>query len=337
MRMLWRGLLVGLVLLVAVDAGARLAVAAPEGTPGELGPPVRGAPEIVRPFDPPAQRWQSGHRGVDVAAAVGSDILATGDGVVSFVGRIAGRQVLVVDHGEVRTTYEPVTATVPRGTRVRAGQVVGRLDAGHDCGQAAVACVHIGLRRGETYLAPRFAEAVTEPIRLLPTDAAAQIKQRSREREEAAAAALATALASDAPGPPPASSATGLVRPASGPVTSRFGMRRHPVLGVWKLHDGMDFGLPCGAPLRAAAPGRVTQAYFNAGYGNRLFIDHGTVQGRRMVSSYNHASRYVVGVGQQVSAGQVIGSNGTTGYSTGCHLHFMLWVDGQLVDPQRWL
>ena len=227
-----------------------------------------------------------------------------------------------------------MTASVTRGTRVRTGQVVGRLDAGHDCGGRH--CLHVGLRRGETYLEPVFADH--SKIRLLPVEAAAGIEQRAQQRAEAAAAAaaaVASQTGDDGPVPPPG--ASGLVPPATGPITSRFGMRRHPVLGIWKLHDGTDFGLPCGAPLRSVAPGRVTQSYYNAGYGNRLFIDHGTVNGRHLVSSYNHATRYTVGVGQQVTAGQVIGLNGTTGYSTGCHLHYMLWVDGALVNPEQWL
>lgn len=338
MEMRW--LLVGLVMVLA-SALPGTAWAVPPGggpgahaVPGAMGPPVVGDPGIVRPFDAPVERWEAGHRGVDVAARVGSDILATADGVVSFVGRIAGRNVLVVDHGELRTTYEPVTATVAPGTRVRAGQVVGRLDEGHDCGRAGTACVHVGVRRGDDYLEPVFVTGAENRIRLLPSDAAAGIRQRARDRAAAAAAEAGTGTD---PGPAPPPGASGLVRPATGPVTSRFGMRRHPVLGVWKLHDGTDFGLPCGAPLRSVAAGRVTQSYYNGGYGNRLFIDHGTVNGRRIVSAYNHATRYTVSVGQNVAAGQVIGLNGTTGYSTGCHLHFMLWVDGQLVDPQPWL
>lgn len=334
MRMLWQGLLVGLVIALTWMWPARAWSAPEEGTPGALGSPVPGVPEIVTPYAPPAERWNPGHRGVDVAAAAGSDILATAAGIVSFVGPVAGRNVLVIDHGGVRTTYEPVTATVPRGTRVRAGQVVGRLDAGHDCGRTGVTCVHIGLRQGDDYLEPVFVIGAENRVRLLPAGASAGIEQRAQERAAAAMAAAAVAVTGAGPAPP--AGASGLVRPA-GPITSPFGMRRHPVLGVWKLHDGVDFGIPCGAPLRSLAAGRVTQSYFNGGYGNRLFIDHGLVNGRRMVSSYNHAIRYSVGVGQPVAAGQVIGLSGTTGYSTGCHLHLMLWVDGQLVDPAKWL
>lgn len=126
----------------------------------------------------------------------------------------------------------------------------------------------------------------------------------------------------------------GLVFPIPGaPITSPFGMRVHPITGVYKLHDGTDFGAGCGVPIQAAASGRVTERYYNAGYGNRLFIDDGTQGGARTVTSYNHLSRYNVSVGQWVRQGQVIGYVGETGYATGCHLHFMVWRNGQLVNP----
>jgi murein DD-endopeptidase MepM/ murein hydrolase activator NlpD len=81
----------------------------------------------------------------------------------------------------------------------------------------------------------------------------------------------------------------------------------------------------------------VTRAYDNPAYGRRLFLDHGRMGGRRVVTSYNHASRYIVRVGHRVSRGQVIGFVGDTGYATGCHLHLMVWLDGRLTDPLRWL
>ncbi|OYO19434.1 peptidase M23 [Enemella dayhoffiae] len=128
----------------------------------------------------------------------------------------------------------------------------------------------------------------------------------------------------------------GFIFPTNAPITSSFGMRLHPVLGYWKLHDGTDFGAGCGTPLRAAADGVVTEKYYNAGYGNRLMIDHGKVDGRYVTTGYNHAINYNVNVGQRVTKGQVIGSVGTTGYSTGCHLHLMVWLDGDLSNPMSW-
>ena len=117
----------------------------------------------------------------------------------------------------------------------------------------------------------------------------------------------------------------------SAPITSPYGMRFHPVLHYWKLHDGTDFGAGCGTAIRAPYSGKVVEKYYNAGYGNRL-IDRPRGRRRRVTSppAYNHAIRYTVGVGQHVSKGQVIGYVGTTGYSTGCHLHLMVCLDGRL-------
>ena len=128
----------------------------------------------------------------------------------------------------------------------------------------------------------------------------------------------------------------GFIYPVSAPITSPYGMRFHPILHVWKLHDGTDFGAGCGTAIHAAADGVVAEKYYNAGYGNRLMIDHGKVDGKYVTTGYNHAIRYVVGVGDHVKQGQVIGYVGTTGYSTGCHLHLMVWLNGGMVNPMTW-
>ena len=124
--------------------------------------------------------------------------------------------------------------------------------------------------------------------------------------------------------------------PVHGPITSPYGMRLHPVLGYWKLHDGTDFKAGCGSVMRAPSAGRVAERYYNGGYGNRLMIDHGYERGKFVTTGYNHAIRYTVRVGQRVRKGQVIGYVGSTGYSTGCHLHLMVWLNGRVVNPMRW-
>ena len=132
------------------------------------------------------------------------------------------------------------------------------------------------------------------------------------------------------------STSHGFSLPVAAHITSAFGMRFHPVLRYWKLHDGTDFGAACGTPIRAPRAGRVAERYYNAGYGNRLMIDHGHLGGRYVTTGYNHASRYIVRVGQRVRKGQVIGYVGSTGFSTGCHLHLMVWLDGRLRNPMTW-
>jgi murein DD-endopeptidase MepM/ murein hydrolase activator NlpD len=128
-----------------------------------------------------------------------------------------------------------------------------------------------------------------------------------------------------------------LLRPVGGPVTSPFGMRVHPITGVTKLHTGTDFGAACGTPIRAARGGTVLAAEFNTAYGWRTVIIHGEVGGVLLTTTYNHQQYLGVDPGQQVQAGEVIGQVGTTGYSTGCHLHFELIVNSDVVDPLPWI
>lgn len=127
-----------------------------------------------------------------------------------------------------------------------------------------------------------------------------------------------------------------LSRPVNGPTTSPYGMRRHPITGVYKLHDGTDFGVGCGTPIRAAASGTIIQQYYNAGYGNRVILANGVKRGKSIVTTYNHLSRFARGSGAKVSRGEVIGYVGSTGYSTGCHLHFMVIANGATTNPMSW-
>jgi murein DD-endopeptidase MepM/ murein hydrolase activator NlpD len=114
--------------------------------------PVRPRPTVLRRFAIGPQPWSPGHRGVDLAAPAGAPVLTAADGRVTFTGPVAGVGVVVVDHGELRTTYEPVEATVTRGAAVTGGQEIGTLDAATaHCGQT---CLHWGALRGDTYLDP---------------------------------------------------------------------------------------------------------------------------------------------------------------------------------------
>jgi murein DD-endopeptidase MepM/ murein hydrolase activator NlpD len=113
-------------------------------------------------------------------------------------------------------------------------------------------------------------------------------------------------------------------------------MRFHPVLHYWRLHAGTDFGASCGTPVRAAASGTVVRAGWAGGFGNQVVIDHGRMRGAGLASSYNHLSR-IIARGGRVSRGQLIGYSGTTGLSTGCHLHFEVYVNGVHVNPMNWL
>jgi murein DD-endopeptidase MepM/ murein hydrolase activator NlpD len=128
-----------------------------------------------------------------------------------------------------------------------------------------------------------------------------------------------------------------LIPPVNGPVTSSFGYREHPIYHYWGLHDGTDFGVSCGEGMRAIAGGTVIARYWSDVYGNRLYLSLGQINGKNVTAVYNHATGYRVGVGEHVSQGEVVGYVGSTGWSTGCHLHFTILVNGTAVDPMGWL
>ena len=117
------------------------------------------------------------------------------------------------------------------------------------------------------------------------------------------------------------------------PVTSPFGYRYHPVLHVNKLHTGIDLGVATGTPVYAMADGVVIIAGYNAAYGNVVVINHGG----GITSLYGHNSQLLVSVGQSVKKGQMISKSGSTGFSTGPHLHFEVDRGGTPIDPSPYL
>jgi murein DD-endopeptidase MepM/ murein hydrolase activator NlpD len=127
-----------------------------------------------------------------------------------------------------------------------------------------------------------------------------------------------------------------LVRPGYGSVTSSFGPRLHPILGYVKLHTGTDFGIGDGG-IYAADKGLVVLSGYNTAYGNMTVLSHGRIGQASLATLYAHQSRILVLPGETVQKGQLIGLVGSTGYSTGPHLHFEIRVDGTPVDPEPWL
>ena len=133
----------------------------------QWGWPIKPA-QLSSGFDRPAQNWLPGHRGVDFVGQSGDKVLAAGNGVITFAGLVAGKGVVVIKHGTLRTTYEPVIASIAVGSRVRVGDAIGTLSPGesHCATQTSVSCLHWGLIRGETYLNPL--SLVQKRVRLLP-------------------------------------------------------------------------------------------------------------------------------------------------------------------------
>ncbi len=114
-------------------------------------------------------------------------------------------------------------------------------------------------------------------------------------------------------------------------ITSRFGVRKHPIYNIQKNHNGVDFAAPTGTPIYAAGKGTIIHRAMSGGAGNLVKIDHG----EGLETRYMHLDRFADGqaVGSDVIQGQVIGYVGTTGGSTGPHLHFEIRTDGAYVDP----
>ncbi|WP_240624534.1 M23 family metallopeptidase [Aurantiacibacter odishensis] len=121
----------------------------------------------------------------------------------------------------------------------------------------------------------------------------------------------------------------GLIAPVPGAISSRYGMRRHPILGYRRMHSGLDFRARHGTPIYAVTDGTVNFAGRNGGYGNFVRIRHGG----NLSTGYAHMSRIAVRNGESVRRGQVIGYVGSTGLSTGPHLHYEMYRGGQKIDP----
>lgn len=304
-RWRWLAMVLLVMALLPVGAGRADAYGSVRPVPGP----------VVRGFDAPDPNWLAGHRGVDLAAAVGSPVRAAAAGRVSVAQVIAGRGVVAILHGDVRTTYEPVLASVRVGQQVRAGDVIGTVQSGH----CASGCLHFGLKRGDQYLNPI---DDTASVRLLPAAAVALARKLAAER----AAALAA-------GPFQGSGSGVLLNPVGGAIGSPFGRRFHPIFHEWRMHEGVDLHASCGTPIRAAADGVVLSVGYDSSGGHRLRIAHAG----GLVTQYLHAQGYGVRKGQRVRRGQVVGRVGSTGWATACHLHFGVRVHGRLVDPARYL
>ena len=206
----------------------------------------------------------------------------------------------------------------------------------------------VSLDRAHTELADQISSAATEESRLeaavdeaveaarraIPVDqalAAQRGQESSRLASEIVAASRALAAAGDT-----VEGTGSFVRPATGVVTSDYGMRVHPILGYAKMHTGVDFD---GADdvVYAADRGTVIMTVFNAAYGNVTVVDHGTSGGRYFATFYAHQSGFFVEPGDVVEKGQPIGAVGSTGMSTGPHLHFEVRLEGVPVDPGAFL
>lgn len=124
--------------------------------------------KVSRPFEPPLQNWLAGHRGIDFSATINTEVHSVGFGTVIYAGPLASKGVVVISHGIVRTTYEPINAVVEVGDEVSPGQLIGTLEIGesHCSTRAEVYCLHLGAIRDGKYLNPLL--LIKPRVRLLP-------------------------------------------------------------------------------------------------------------------------------------------------------------------------
>ena len=186
-------------------------------------------------------------------------------------------------------------------------------------------------------------EAMIDESEELQDDLMAEIAQAEKDLKEAQykewlatyVPATTKPSGSDTTPSTQAPSSSGWVSPVSSyTLTSPFGMRLHPIQKVWKMHNGVDMAAPQGTPIYAAKSGKVTTTSYQAGgAGYYVSINHGD----GFSSIYMHMTHYIVSPGQYVSAGQVIGYVGSTGGSTGPHLHFGISYNGSYVNPMNYV
>lgn len=130
---------------------------------------------------------------------------------------------------------------------------------------------------------------------------------------------------------------SGFMKPIAGPITSPFGYRTHPIFKKTVFHSGIDIGGINGGKIRASNSGKVIYSGWYGGYGKVVIIDHGQINGQHITTLYAHMSSYIVNVGQNVIKGQVVGYEGSTGYSTGPHCHFEVRVNGTPKNPLNYI
>ncbi len=215
----------------------------------------------------------------------------------------AQRERLVVEEERLADLLEEQEALLADAEELRASRALAAADARERA--ETLASQHDDLEDEEADLKARIQEHEEEQRR----------QARAAERSQAASS------------PTPSAGSGGFAWPMCAPVTSGYGPR-------WgRMHRGIDFGAPTGTPIAASRAGTVISAGWQGGYGNLVLIDHHN----GVITAYAHLSRFAVGSGQSVSQGQVIGHVGSTGNSTGPHLHFETRVNGSAVNPRQYL
>lgn len=286
------------------------------------------------------------------AQAAATQLAVTGRRLDEHRGRLRGRlrdvykygrtgyaEVLfgASDFGEFVTRWHFVTAIV---------QADGRLMADYEADVEEHRALQATLQREQVQL-----EAVTSQTRdrrqeIVQQEQAKRAMLTRLQRERAAYEQMVRDLEEDskelevlilrtqtrsAAQPAGARGLRAFIWPARGVFTSGFGLRRHPIFGIRRMHTGVDIGASRGAPVQAAAGGRVIYTGWFGGYGKIVIIDHGG----GISTLYAHLSQILTEEGRSVRQGEIVGRVGSTGYSTGPHVHFEVRVNGRPIDPTR--
>jgi murein DD-endopeptidase MepM/ murein hydrolase activator NlpD len=243
---------------------------------------------------------------------------------VEFVNRVARQDRRIV--GEAERAHAAAERARADAVRAKAVAVSRQAEVARRTAEATAA--------RDRLVASRDAVASVQRVKAQALDSAREDRRSYLEEAtalEAQSAALAerirTAQATSGYEPPSGGSPGRLQWPVSGSVTSGFGMR-------WgRMHEGIDIAVPAGTPVHAAAAGRIAYAGWMSGYGNLVVVDHGG----GLSTAYGHNTSVTVSVGQDVAAGEEIAVSGSTGHSTGPHVHFEVRVNGAPVDPLGYL
>lgn len=235
----------------------------------------------------------------------------------------AAQEALEIEKAELQTTREELDAAtlVLEEKRAEADAILAEL-----------------IEKGEEF------EILMEESEIAQNELMLEIAQKEKEYDKAKhaewLATSVTTLPTVAPGaadpsvqPPSSGGWVSPIKKGSYWITSTFGMRVHPILGYARMHNGVDMAAPKGTPIYAAKSGRVTGAGFEGQMGNYVSINHGD----GFASIYMHMTHYIVSAGSYVNAGQVIGYVGSTGLSTGPHLHFGISYNGTYVNPMAYV
>ena len=214
-----------------------------------------------------------------------------------------------------------------------ASRAAAKARAATEARAAAQARAYANVRAGAAARALADARAQADAQASAAATAAANTAANAAANAAAEAGARAAAQASQSAATTVVHQVGRFLWPASGPLTSTFGWRMHPIFHVMRFHAGIDIGASYGAPVSAAADGVVTSAGDASGYGTLVVISHGTRGGQDLSTAYAHMSQLLVSVGQHVGRGQQVGAVGNEGNSTGPHLHFEVRLDGSPVDP----